>query len=123
MKILILSPANRMTRMLINSLQRADIPTDQLCQANEPGTALAALERASPSVIFADVDNTPTEGLNFIRAVRNDPQWKNIPIIAVCPLNDGSIGDLAREAGATVQIKTPFHIQEIRTRLAAANII
>lgn len=63
----------------------------------------------SPSVILCDLNLPGMQGVGFIRAVRSDPRWTQVPIVAMSASIGEQDADECRQAGASEFLtKTQF---------------
>ncbi|MEY3297448.1 MAG: hypothetical protein RLZZ597_708 [Cyanobacteriota bacterium] len=107
-----------------DEIDNFDVIDTLLCQENyqlhyAPGgkEALDLLSTFKPDVILLDVMMPNMSGLDFCRLLKQDSQWRNLPVIMVTSLN--SKQDLARclDAGADDFIAKPVNSAELRARL------
>src|SRR4051812_10530448 len=62
-----------------------------------------------PDVILADIMMPELDGIGFIKWVRNSPDFKNIPIVAMTAYDEKYLLE-AKEAGATMTVRKPTGI-------------
>ena len=74
--------------------------------ASSAKQAIKTLETLRPAAIITDLIMPEMSGLEFIRHIRNTPEYASIPIVAVSTLDDGRLGE-AVQAGATVVLRKP----------------
>ncbi len=79
--------------------------------------AIAHLAEIKPDIILLDVMMPDMDGIEVCQHLRNNPQWKYIPIIIITALSDKE--DLARclGAGADDFISKPINSSELRARV------
>ncbi len=79
--------------------------------------AIANLAEIKPDIILLDVMMPDMDGIEVCQHLRNNPQWKYIPIIIITALSDKE--DLARclGAGADDFISKPINSIELRARV------
>ncbi len=79
--------------------------------------AIANLAEIKPDIILLDVMMPDMDGIEVCQQMRNNPQWKHIPIIIITALSDKE--DLARclDAGADDFISKPINSNELRARV------
>jgi two-component system sensor histidine kinase/response regulator len=89
----------------------------QLHYASGGQEALDLMGTFKPDVILLDVMMPNMSGLEFCRIIKQDSQWRNLPVIMVTSLS--SKQDLARclDAGADDFITKPVNSAELRARL------
>jgi two-component system phosphate regulon response regulator PhoB len=85
--------------------------------ANNASEALLLLEDTLPDLIMLDIMMPEIDGITFVRRIRSNPLWDNIPniIASARPLEEGpdSVGDI----GANAYLSKPFSAKELRTVL------
>jgi DNA-binding response OmpR family regulator len=81
--------------------------------------ALAAIRRRRPALVLTDVRMPVLDGFGLLRAVRNDPTTRTIPVVMFSA--DGSETSLAEglAAGADDYLIKPFSSRELMARVAA----
>ena len=83
--------------------------------------ALNIAQKTQPDLIITDWDMPAMNGIEMIRAIKEDPNIKEIPIIIVTGIND-EVEDLrlALDVGAVDYIKKPINDIELGARVASA---
>lgn len=78
---------------------------------------LAAVERDEPDLILLDIMMPKRSGFEVCRILKEDPRYRDIPIIMVTALNE--VGDMerARESGADDFISKPVNKIELLARV------
>ena len=56
------------------------LPTVQVVSASGPAEAFAILEKTRPDLIITDIMMPNMDGLELIRLLKADPEWRSIPI-------------------------------------------
>ena len=94
----------------------------ELTTANDGGEALARL--ADPAsrfdVILLDLRMPGMNGVDFLREVRRQARWAELPVVLTTMEPEGS--ELLTEAmrlGVTAVVKKPWHPQELRELVEA----
>jgi two-component system cell cycle response regulator len=79
--------------------------------------ALAAVEHDEPDVILLDIMMPKRSGFEVCRLLKDDPRYRDIPIIMVTALNE--VGDMerARECGCDDFLSKPVNKIELLTRV------
>ncbi len=80
-KILIVDDSMTMRRIIANTLK--NIGFDTIVEAEDGRDAFAKLYAESPDFIITDWNMPNMSGLEFVKAVRNDKKYGNIPILMV----------------------------------------
>ena len=90
------------------------------CAANGVD-ALAELERMPPpDLILLDVLMPRMNGVDFLQAVRADPRWRDIPVIALTGVMDPNQIQRLSELGVVdIMTKAKFTVDELFERVRA----
>ncbi len=81
--------------------------------------ALAACRASAPRLLLLDITMPGMNGLEVCRAVRQDPQLKDIPIILMTARAQSSDVAAGLDAGADAYIIKPFGPIELREHVEA----
>jgi CheY-like chemotaxis protein len=78
---------------------------------------LAAVERDTPDLILLDIMMPKRSGFEICRILKDDPRYRDIPIIMVTALNE--VGDMerARETGCDDFLSKPVNKIELLARV------
>ena len=79
----------------------------RVLQANDGAEALASVQRERPGLILMDVTMPGTSGWNAVRALREDPATRDIPIIVVTGLSAPWDRDASIAAGCDLYLSKP----------------
>ncbi len=71
----------------------------------------------NPDIILLDVMMPKINGIEVCREIKNNPQWRSIPIIMVTALTEKKDLALCLEMGANDFISKPFSSIELRARM------
>jgi two-component system, chemotaxis family, chemotaxis protein CheY len=94
-----------MRQMIVFTLHNAGF---EVIEAVDGEDALDRLAGAPVQMLITDLNMPNVDGIELIRRVRANPQYKYIPIIMVTTESDAGKKQLAREAGASGWIVKPF---------------
>ena len=76
--------------------------------------ALALLDKHSADVILLDLMMPKKDGVGFLETLRADPRWKQVPVILLTGVIEGSLLDHARQFNlARVMAKARFTLDEL----------
>lgn len=59
--------------------------------------AMGITQRVSPDLMILDVMIPPMDGLTFLWLLREDPQWRDLPVILITGLTDPHTIDRAQQ--------------------------
>jgi CheY-like chemotaxis protein len=77
------------------------------------------IQRQRPHLILLDVKLPDQNGLQVCQALRNDPQYRTIPIIMMTGYGDKDAVVTGLQAGADDYLAKPFRLDELRARIDA----
>jgi two-component system chemotaxis response regulator CheY len=114
MKFLIVDDSATMRRIVANSLQRIGFQ-----EFEEAGDGMQALAAFNPSFGFVITDwNMPNMGgLDFVKALRERPDGKEVPILMVTTRSVKEDILLAAQAGVNNYVVKPFTPQVLKEKI------
>lgn len=83
----------------------------------------AGFERAvkeKPALILLDLDMPVMDGYETLRALKEEPQTRNIPVIVLSGMNSSQDKVAAFDLGAVDFITKPFELTELRARVRSS---
>ncbi len=87
----------------------------QVSTATNGRLALEAVKRAKPDCIFMDVNMPEMDGFAATRALRNDAETKDIPVVLVSVKNQKADKAWGQMLGAKGYITKPYEDSEVLT--------
>ena len=81
---------------------------------------IAALEACAPDVVLLDIGLPGMDGYEVARAIRGDPRWHSLWIIALTGYGQASDRERSREAGFDAHLVKPVDFNLLETLLAQA---
>ncbi len=117
MPILIADDYKTMLRILRNLLKQ--IGFANVDEANDGVSALDMLRKGYYSMVIADWNMDPMNGLQLLREVRADYKLKDIPFIMVSAESKTEYVIQAKEAGVSNYIVKPFNAEILRKKIEA----
>lgn len=89
----------------------------QVHLATNGEATLAAVERHEPDLILLDVMMPKRSGFEVCRMLKEDPRYRDIPIVMVTALNEMGDMERARECGADDFLTKPVNKIELLARV------
>ncbi len=89
----------------------------QVRLAGDGETALDAVERDQPDLILLDIMMPKRSGFEVCRILKDDPRYRDIPIIMVTALNEAGDMERARECGGDDFLTKPVNKIELLARV------
>lgn len=81
MNILVVDDFSTMRRIIKNILRKEGF--ENIIEADDGTTALDVLKREKIHLIISDWNMPHMSGLELLKAVRNSPEWKDLPFLMV----------------------------------------
>jgi CheY-like chemotaxis protein len=72
-----------------------------------PTEAKPLISQKKPQVILSDITMPNENGLEFLRDVKSNPEWKHIPFIFLTNIGSQAVRDEARELGVDGYLLKP----------------
>ncbi len=114
-KSILLIEDNELTRKLIEKF--IELNNYKTIIAENAEDALNILKEKSPDLILTDIMLPGMSGIDFVRAVRERPDYKDIPIIVLSAFSTDTDIREAFYAGCTDYIVKPIDVNEFSTKL------
>jgi two-component system sensor histidine kinase/response regulator len=89
----------------------------EIVPAPDGPTALKRMALRQPDLILLDVLMPGMDGLEVCRRIRENPEWKDIPIIFLSAADDKELIVRALEAGGVDYVTKPFNHAEMLSRV------
>jgi len=89
----------------------------EIVPAADGPTALERLALRPPDLILLDVVMPGMDGVEVCRRIRENPDWKDIPIIFLSAADDKELIVRALEAGGVDYVTKPFNHKEMLSRV------
>ncbi|MCW2275876.1 response regulator [Rhodoblastus acidophilus] len=110
MTILTVDDSRTMRDMLNLALSEAGY---RVVHAIDGEHGLEVLRAEKPDIVITDINMPRLDGYGFIEAVRDDPGFRNLPILVLTTENAPDKKERARKAGATGWIVKPFNAEKL----------
>lgn len=114
MKILVVDDEMFMLRLIQLILEREGY---SLTQARSGEEALDAVERERPDLVILDAMMPKMDGLTALRALKERPETRSIPVILLTANPHKFPRELAESFGATVFLTKPFSPTQLRDEI------
>jgi two-component system, OmpR family, alkaline phosphatase synthesis response regulator PhoP len=85
--------------------------------ANDGEAALTAVEHEPPDLILLDIMMPKRSGFEVCRILKDDPRYRDIPIVMVTALNETADFERARECGGDDFLTKPVNKIELLARI------
>jgi two-component system chemotaxis response regulator CheY len=110
--VLVVDDSAVMRRVIRNMLQSAGV--EEIHEAANGAAGLALLKEREIGLVLTDWNMPVMTGLEFIKAIRSESQFEDLPVVMVTTEGGGKERQLAHDAGATAHLSKPFNTEKIR---------
>ena len=109
--ILVIDDSNSLRRTIAMSLEKA---TQQVLQADNGINALTELKKSGEvEFVVCDLEMPLMNGFQFLKAVKNNPEYQDLPVIILTSRDSDKHRQLATELGASAYLVKPCPEQEL----------
>ncbi|MGE5571151.1 MAG: response regulator [Rhodospirillales bacterium] len=116
MKKILVVDDNDASRELLRAILRDQ--DREILEACQGGQALEIVAREVPDLVLLDVEMPVMDGFAVLRALREDPRFGTLPVVAVTAHAMQGSEEIALRAGFTAYITKPIRPAEVRRRVA-----
>ena len=118
MDVLIVDDSAAIRKILRRVLQQADLPIGEVYEAGDGFEGLERMKEQPVQLIFSDINMPKMDGLQFLSAVKKNPDWQDVPVVMVT--TEGSQAKVmeAVQLGANSYVRKPFTADQIKEKLA-----
>ena len=103
-------------RQVLAQLMRNDGFT--CLEAGNGEEAIAQLEQHSPMLVMSDLRMPKMDGIGLLRQIRG--RWPDIAVVMITAVADVEVAVSCLAMGAMDYLTKPFHLEEVRARVAQA---
>ncbi|MCM2263719.1 MAG: response regulator [Desulfuromonadales bacterium] len=111
LKVLVVEDSPTMRQLIVFALKR--IRNFQIVEANDGVDGLKKLSAEKFDLILTDINMPIMDGLKLVSMVRNDPNYKTVPIIIITTEGAAEDRDRALALGANAYITKPIQTIQI----------
>ena len=111
LKVLVVEDSPTMRQLIVFALKR--IRNFQIVEANDGVDGLKKLSAEKFDLILTDINMPIMDGLKLVSMVRNDPNYKAVPIIIITTEGAAEDRDRALALGANAYITKPIQTMQI----------
>ena len=115
--VLIVDDSAAIRKILQRMLHQAEIPLGKVLEAGDGLEALEALKKDKVSLILSDINMPNMDGIEFLRQLKANPEWKAIPVIMITTEGGEAKVMEAIQLGASGYIRKPFTAAQIKENL------
>jgi DNA-binding response OmpR family regulator len=113
-KVLIVDDESFIINLLKNGLTENGF---EVITADNGFDAILAVEEQKPDVVISDIMMPRLTGLEFLKAIKNNPVTAGVPVFLISAMDQADIVQEGLDLGAADYITKPFKINEIIGKL------
>jgi two-component system, chemotaxis family, chemotaxis protein CheY len=117
--LLVIDASAAIRKILQRVLKQAGVPLGEVYEAAGGLETLKVPGAQRVNLILADINMPNMDGLQLLRKLKEEEQWKGVPVIMVTTEGGQAKVMAAAELGAAGYIRKPFTADQIRHSLAA----
>jgi two-component system chemotaxis response regulator CheY len=115
--VLIVDDSAAIRKILHRVLLQTNLILGQVHEANDGNEALERMRTESVGLVLSDINMPNMDGLEFLKAVKANPAWHNIPVMMVTTEGSQDKVMQALKLGAAGYVKKPFTPDQIKDKL------
>lgn len=112
--ILVVDDSATMRAVLKKTVMMSGVQIGELREAGNGKEALQVLEDAWMDVVLSDINMPEMGGVEFLREVKQNEVFRNIPVIFISTESSQTRMDEVASLGAAAYVKKPFMPEKIR---------
>ena len=118
LNVLIVDDSAAIRKILHRMLVQTKVPLGTVLEANDGQEAMERMTGARVGLILSEINMPKMDGLDFLRALKANPTYKDVPVVMVTSEGGQEKVLLALQLGAAGYVKKPFTSIQIREKLA-----
>ena len=117
LNILVVDDSAAIRKILVRVLSQAELPINQIHEANDGVEALNVLGTQDVNLVLSDVNMPNMDGLELLTKVRANASWAKMPVIMIT--TEGSQAKVldAVRLGANGYVRKPFTSEQIKEKV------
>ncbi len=116
-KVMIVDDDEMMRKLTRRTLEKMGFA--QIYAAKDGAEALALARSQHPHIIISDYDMPTMHGLQFLKAIRQEPGLEKTGFIMLSGVANGAVVEKANELGADCVVTKPFSAADLKHKLEA----
>lgn len=105
--VLLIDDSNIVRKVLMKTFGMTGIPVGQFLEAENGKVALELLKQNWVDVVFLDINMPVMNGIDFMRAFMQEPEFKEIPVIVVSTEGSKERREELDQAGVKAYLRKP----------------
>ena len=116
--VLVVDDSAAIRKILQRVLRQTGMAIRNIHEAGDGQEALEILKIHRPALVLTDINMPKMDGLQFLAALKNSDQWRDIPVVMITTEGGETKVGEAVKLGAAGYVRKPFTADQIKEKLA-----
>ena len=115
--VLVVDDSAAIRKILQRVLAQTELPLGKILEAGDGFEAIERLTANNIGLVLTDINLPNMDGIELLKKIRENPQWKSIPVVMIT--TEGSQQKVleAVDLGAAGYVRKPFTADQIKEKL------
>ncbi len=115
--VLVVDDSAAIRKILQRVLAQTELPLGKILEAGDGFEAIERLTANNIGLVLTDINMPNMDGIELLKKIRENPQWKSIPVVMIT--TEGSQQKVleAVDLGAAGYVRKPFTADQIKEKL------
>jgi two-component system chemotaxis response regulator CheY len=115
--VLIVDDSAAIRKILQRVLRKTRMAIGEIHEAGNGQEALESLKTRRVGLVLSDINMPKMDGLELLAAIKNSPEWRQIPVLMITTEGgETRVGEAVR-LGASGYVRKPFTADQIKEKL------
>ena len=117
LEVLVVDDSAAIRKILQRVLAQTELPLGTILEAGDGFEAIERLTANNIGLVLTDINMPNMDGIELLKKIRENPQWKSIPVVMIT--TEGSQQKVleAVDLGAAGYVRKPFTADQIKEKL------
>jgi two-component system chemotaxis response regulator CheY len=116
--VLVVDDSAAIRKILQRVLRQTGMIIGEIYDAGDGQEALELLKTKEIGLVLSDINMPKMDGLQLLAAMKNTPQWRDIPVVMITTEGGETKVGEAVKLGAAGYVRKPFTADQIKEKLA-----
>lgn len=116
--VLVVDDSAAIRKILQRVLRQTGMIIGEIYDAGDGQEALEVLKTKEIGLVLSDINMPKMDGLQLLAAMKNTPQWRDIPVVMITTEGGETKVGEAVKLGAAGYVRKPFTADQIKEKLA-----
>jgi two-component system chemotaxis response regulator CheY len=116
--VLVVDDSAAIRKILQRVLRQTGMIIGEIYDAGDGQEALEVLKTKTIGLVLSDINMPKMDGLQLLAAMKNTPQWRDIPVVMITTEGGETKVGEALKLGAAGYVRKPFTADQIKEKLA-----